>query len=239
MNRLQTCMDERGSRTKAAMPSDAPGRHLVAPVGRAMAQSVGPIAATAGRRHGWPDPRRCRAGGRAEARWESTKKKRNPASPRCSSMPRRTPERGALLQGCQRPEGGRRIRAASMPWGRRPNSRRCSARPTASWSRMLSSRASSGRKPWVAAEVMVSIRPRSSSDAERARRCRRRGRERAGAGGCSRPRQNSTSGIRCVLAGRGERHRRGLVAGHRAAGRRRPPSHRRRSDAPAGSRGPA
>ena len=32
----------------------------------------------------------------ADARWESTKKNRKPASPRCSSIPRRTPERGAL-----------------------------------------------------------------------------------------------------------------------------------------------
>ena len=149
-----------------------------------MAQSVGPIArpldVTA---TGRPDPRRCRAGGRPKR--DGSRRRRSGTRRRRGAPRFRGGHRSAArcARAAMDPEGGRRIRAPSMPWGRRPNSRRCSARPTASWSRMLSSRASSGRNPWVAAEVMISMPPAVLERSERARRCRHRGRERAGAGG--------------------------------------------------------
>ena len=76
------------------------------------------------------------------------------------------PDPGSRRRRHRLPRATRTVGALGKPARRagiRPNSRWCSARPTASWSRMLSSRASSGRKPWVAAEPMISSRPSRSS----------------------------------------------------------------------------
>ena len=142
-----------------------PGRHLVAPVGRAMAQSVGPIARSLddgiGSAGSPVDAER--AAGRSEMGVDEEEAEARVGEVLLDSAADTGARRAAPgLPWPPRPVGA--FGHPACPGGRCPNSRRCSARPTASWSRMLSSRASSGRKPWVAAELMVSIRPLSSSE---------------------------------------------------------------------------
>ena len=116
-NRLHTCIDARGSRTKAddvggaASVRDPVGLVRRARAGSSPRPARRPTCTSGSTR---PGRRRGRAAGRPRRGASPRRRTGSPASARCSSMPRRTPDCGA--RWATAPTGraaGRRTRAAS------------------------------------------------------------------------------------------------------------------------------